>query len=130
MWVVANTQESFLSFLKKYLFIWLCQVLLIVTAYGIYFLEQGLNLGSLHWEHGVLDIEPPGNFLESFSFFAIMVVAFYIIWIWNQSSQFNSKLIIYLLVPPFSSSVQWGNNNKLFWEQKTWFMFLCMVYLI
>ena len=39
-----------------------------VAAYGIYFLEQGLNLGLLHWEHGVLDTEPLGKFLESFSF--------------------------------------------------------------
>ena len=40
-----------------YLFIWLCQVL--VAACGILFPDQGLNLGPLHWEHGVLATGPP-----------------------------------------------------------------------
>ena len=42
-----------------YLFIWLCWVL--VAACGIKFPDQGLNLGSLCWEHGVLATGSPGN---------------------------------------------------------------------
>ena len=42
-----------------YLFIWLHQVL--VAAYGIWFPDQGLNLGPLHWEPGVLATGPPGK---------------------------------------------------------------------
>ena len=38
----------------------LCQIL--VAVCGIYFPDQGLNSGSLHWEHEVLAIVPPGNF--------------------------------------------------------------------
>ena len=34
---------------------------LLVVAYGIPFPNQGLNLGSLHWENGVLATGPPGN---------------------------------------------------------------------
>ena len=43
----------------KYLFIWLYWVL--VVACGIQFPDQGSNLGSLHWEHGVLATRPPGK---------------------------------------------------------------------
>ena len=42
----------FLSFLKIYILIWLCQVL--IAACGIQFLDQGSNPGPQHWEHGVL----------------------------------------------------------------------------
>ena len=42
-----------------YLFIWLHQVL--VAAYGIWFPDQGLNLGPLHWEPGVLATGPLGK---------------------------------------------------------------------
>ena len=42
-----------------YLFIWLCWVL--VAACGIKFPDQGLNLGSLCWEHVVLATGSPGN---------------------------------------------------------------------
>ena len=35
-----------------YIFIWLCGVL--DAACGIYFPDQGLNPGPLHWEPGVL----------------------------------------------------------------------------
>ena len=38
---------SLSSFLK--MFIWLCEFL--VVACGIQFLDQGSNLGPLHWEH-------------------------------------------------------------------------------
>ena len=44
---------------KKSLFIWLCWVS--VVALEIYFPDQGLNPGCLHWEHGVLDAGPPGE---------------------------------------------------------------------
>ena len=30
--------------------------------------DQGLNLGLLHWEHGVLATEAPGKFPESLSY--------------------------------------------------------------
>ena len=46
-------------FLKEYLFIWLCEVL--VEACGISFLGQGSNLGPLHWECGVSATGPPGK---------------------------------------------------------------------
>ena len=47
----------------KYLFIWLCWVL--ASAGRIYFPDQGWNLGSLHWEHGVLASGQQGKFHES-----------------------------------------------------------------
>ena len=34
---------------------------LFVVACGIQFPDQGLNLGPLHWEHGVLATGPPGK---------------------------------------------------------------------
>ena len=34
---------------------------LLVVACGIYFPDQGLNLGPLHWKHGVLTAGPPGK---------------------------------------------------------------------
>ena len=37
--------------LNVHLFIWLCWVL--VAACGIYFPDQGWNLGSLHWKHSL-----------------------------------------------------------------------------
>ena len=40
-----------------YLFILLCWVL--VAVCGIYFPDQGSNLGPLHWEHGVLATRSP-----------------------------------------------------------------------
>ena len=65
-----------LSFFNIYVFIYLfrlCQVLvvargifaaackLLVAACGIQFPDQGLNLGPLHWERGVLLSGPPGK---------------------------------------------------------------------
>ena len=35
---------------------------LLVAACGIWFLDQGLNPGLLHWEHGVLTTGSPGKF--------------------------------------------------------------------
>ena len=52
-------------FSRKYLFIWLHQVL--VTACRIKFPDQGLNLGPLHWKLGVLATGPPANFLGPIS---------------------------------------------------------------
>ena len=47
-------------FLKNvYLFIWLFQVS--VAACGIYFPEQGSNLGPPHWECRILATGPPGS---------------------------------------------------------------------
>ena len=43
-------------------FIWLLQVL--VVACGIYFPDQGLKLGPLHWELGVLNPETPEKSLQ------------------------------------------------------------------
>ena len=51
-------------FLNSHLLIWLHQVL-IVTC-GIYFLDQGLNLGSLNLEHGVLATDHQGSPLYLF----------------------------------------------------------------
>ena len=53
----------FISFLlKKLLYFWLCWVLVAACTLlvcGIYFSDQGLNLGPLPWEHGVLAAGPP-----------------------------------------------------------------------
>ena len=38
-----------------------------------YFPDQGLNLGLLHWEHGVLATGPPRKFQESLNFLKIQV---------------------------------------------------------
>ena len=58
---------------EKYLFIWLHQVLVVackplVAACGIQFCYQGLNLGPLHWKHGVLSPGQSGKslFLNTF----------------------------------------------------------------
>ena len=37
---------------------------LLVAARGIYFPDQGLNLGPLHWERGTLATGPPGKSWE------------------------------------------------------------------
>ena len=37
----------------------------LVTACGVYFPDQGLNPGPLHWEHGKLTTEPSGKFISS-----------------------------------------------------------------
>ena len=34
----------------------------LLVSCGIWFPEQGLNLGSLPWDRGVLATEPPGKF--------------------------------------------------------------------
>ena len=34
---------------------------LLVAACGVSFLDEGLNLSPLHWEHGVLAAGPPGK---------------------------------------------------------------------
>ena len=69
-----------LLLLKFRWFIWLCRVLVevrkifllaswlqfadsLVAACGIWFPDQGLNLGPLRWEHGVLDTGSPGKSL-------------------------------------------------------------------
>jgi len=51
--------------IKKYIFIWLHRVL--VSACEIQLHDQGLNLGFLHWEHGVLATGSPGKCLDSTS---------------------------------------------------------------
>ena len=56
-----KTETMFSSFKKKYLFLWLSQVL--VAACGIQFPDQGLNPSPLHWELGVLATGPPGKSL-------------------------------------------------------------------
>ena len=52
--------------LKKYLFIWLYEVLvaacrLLVAACGIQFPDQALNLGPLHWQHEASATGAPGK---------------------------------------------------------------------
>ena len=51
-------------FLNIHLFIWLHRVL--VVTCGIYFLDQGLNLGSLNLEHGGLATDRQGSPLYLF----------------------------------------------------------------
>ena len=53
-------------FFFKYLFIWLCWVLVVacsvfIAACGVLFPDQGLNPGHLHWELWVLSPGPPGK---------------------------------------------------------------------
>ena len=57
LWKSENLLVSFLN----YLLIWLCQVLL--ARHGIEFPDQGLNMGLLHWECGVLATRLPGKSL-------------------------------------------------------------------
>ena len=73
--ISLRSPNSFFKKKKKvYLSIFMCQVLvvacriflteaceLLVAKCGIMFPDQGLNLGLLHWECGVLAIEPPGK---------------------------------------------------------------------
>ena len=49
---------------------------LLVVACGIYFLDQGLNLDPVYWEHRVLAIGPPGKFqvLPSYGDFALLTL--------------------------------------------------------
>ena len=54
--VTSNHYYYYLIFIY---FLWLCQVP--VAARGIRFPEQGLDLGPLHWEHGILATGPPGK---------------------------------------------------------------------
>ena len=54
----------FSFFLNMQVFIWLHRVL--VVTCGIYFLDQGLNLGSLNLEHGVLATDHQGSPLYLF----------------------------------------------------------------
>ena len=61
---VNNPIGEFFSYFFKYLFVWLCQVL--VAARGIQSPDQGSNLGSLHWELRVLATGPPRKSLNSF----------------------------------------------------------------
>ena len=56
----CRTKASILKKKNTYVyFIWLCWVL--VAAYGLKFPDQELNLGPLHWEHGVPASGPPGT---------------------------------------------------------------------
>ena len=72
-----------------YLLIWLCQVLrpsvflrhagplvvaydLLVVGCGIQFPDQGLNLGPLRWEHGILATGPPGKTHQPNYFFFLL----------------------------------------------------------
>ena len=40
----------------------------LVAGYGIEFLDQLLNSGLLHWEHGVVPTGPPGKLQDSKSY--------------------------------------------------------------
>ena len=58
--------------LKKIYIIWLYRVLvvvckLLVVVYGIQCPDQQSNLGTLHWEHGVLANGPPAKSLTAFN---------------------------------------------------------------
>ena len=63
-----KTEEN-LNSLKKYIFFYLSELGLscnmrTFTLHGIWFSDQGSNLGPLLWEHGVLVTGPPGNSQE------------------------------------------------------------------
>ena len=66
----SHQQCTNVSFLKKYLFIWLCWVLLV--ACGIYLPDQGSNPGPLHLELRVLATGPPGKSPQRFLFLHIL----------------------------------------------------------
>ena len=54
--------EKVLGWLVEYLtFFFFCLGQVLVAVCGIYFPNQGLNLGSLHWERGVLATGPQGK---------------------------------------------------------------------
>ena len=59
----VSSRGRLLLSLNLFIFIWLCQVL--AVACGSLFSSQGLNLGPLHWEHGVLTTGPPGKSCHS-----------------------------------------------------------------
>ena len=55
------------------IFTWLHQGLAVACTFlvvvcGIWFPDQGSNLGPLHWEHGVLAIASPGKSLECLTY--------------------------------------------------------------
>ena len=56
-WTVTFTTSA--TWEAPKLFIWLCWVLVMLN--GIYFLDQGLNPGPLHWELRILTTPPPGK---------------------------------------------------------------------
>ena len=56
-WTVTFTTSA--TWEAPKLFIWLCWVLVMLN--GIYFLDQGLNPGPLHWELRILTTPPPGR---------------------------------------------------------------------
>ena len=63
---MATHFNNFFIFIVMYSFIGLYQVSsvaceLLVAACGIWYPNQGLNQGPLHWEHGVLATGPPGK---------------------------------------------------------------------
>ena len=41
-----------------------CSIKLLLAACGIYFPDQGSNLGPSRWEHGFLATRPPGKFFQ------------------------------------------------------------------
>ena len=47
---------------------------LLVAACGIYFPDQGSNLGPLHWEHRVLSTVPPGKSLKPLLRFKVIII--------------------------------------------------------
>ena len=51
-------------FLKIYIYLFIWLFLALAAACGIKFPDQGLNPGTLHWEHRVLAAGPPGKSLE------------------------------------------------------------------
>ena len=77
--------------LKKYIyfFIWLCQAL--IVACRIQFPYQVSNLGSLHWEHRVLDTGPRGMSLNSDSWTQMCICAkllqLYLTLLWTVACQ-------------------------------------------
>ena len=58
----AYTCHRILEPLSFYLLVSCSTQDLLVVACEICFLDQGLNLGPLHWEHRVSAIGPPGKF--------------------------------------------------------------------
>ena len=61
----------------------------LVVACRIWFPDQGLNSGPLHWEHGVLTTRPPGRSLSGL-FFLNNFIYFWLCWVFVLHGLFPS----------------------------------------
>ena len=123
--LVEHLVRSFAWFLKIYLFIWQC--LLLVAARGIFSCsmwdlvpDQGWNLDPLHWECGVLAIGPP----EKSPFFLIIV----------GGSRVHSIIFFLMSVGPKCTSLPTSimylfHTNLLTYEISSCFCFLLCLWI-